>query len=91
MSNISLTERITLLYITSHSTPLTPWQGKSPHELYLSDNEETLIAILLVKSPSPRRGYLSAKEETLITILLINTPLPHQGNYPREQYRVASG
>ena len=68
MSNISLTERITSLYITSHSTPLTPWQGKSPRELYLSDKEETLIAILLVNPATPQRGdspreqYISDKE-----------------------------
>ena len=75
MSNISLTERITSLYITSHSTPLTPWQGKSPRELYLSDKEETLIAILLVNTPplpqrgdSPSEQYISDKEQNFIIL-----------------------
>ena len=70
MRNISLTERITSLYIV-HSQPfypLAPWQGKSPRELYLSDKEETLIAILLVNPPTPQQGdspreqYISDKE-----------------------------
>ena len=60
------------MYITSHSTPLTPWQGKSPRELYLSDKEETLIAILLVNPPSPGEDIFLAKGRRLEWLVMYN-------------------
>ena len=68
-------------------------QGKSPRELYLSDKEEILIAIILVNSHSPYKGdspreqYVSDKEDDIIVLYQpFYPPSPLQGKFPRELY-----